>query len=99
MTDQGLVPDPEAIVSEFHTEFDELLAVARGGKGKGMTTIKEMMAMLDGALETVDDLLEEQEAGEDEPGRCAALTKAGNPCKNKTLDGSEFCRVHQPTQA
>ena len=29
LTDQGLVPDPEAIISAFHTEFDELLARAR----------------------------------------------------------------------
>ena len=29
LTDEGLVPDPEAIISAFHTEFDELLARAR----------------------------------------------------------------------
>jgi WS/DGAT/MGAT family acyltransferase len=28
LTDKGLVPDPEAIISAFHTEFDELLARA-----------------------------------------------------------------------
>lgn len=33
ITDEGLVPDPEAIVAEFHTEFDELMAMARGEKG------------------------------------------------------------------
>jgi WS/DGAT/MGAT family acyltransferase len=29
MTDEGLVPDPEAMILAFHTEFDELLARAR----------------------------------------------------------------------
>lgn len=29
--------------------------------------------------------------------RCSALTKAGNLCKNFSLEGSEFCRVHQPS--
>ena len=28
LTDDGLVPDPEAIIHAFHTEFDELLARA-----------------------------------------------------------------------
>jgi WS/DGAT/MGAT family acyltransferase len=102
MTDEGLVPDPEAIVAEFHTEFDELLAMARREKGEEMTTIQEMLVMLDGALETVDTMLEEQEAGDGsvaEQSQCAAVTKAGNPCKNKALPDSEFCRVHQPAES
>ncbi len=28
--------------------------------------------------------------------RCIALTKAGTPCKNYTMPGSPYCRVHQP---
>ena len=28
--------------------------------------------------------------------RCAALTKAGTPCKNYVMPGSAYCRVHQP---
>ncbi len=107
ISDEGLVPDPETIVAEFHTEFDELMATARGGKR--MTTIKEMMAMLDGALATVDTMLEEQAsevAATPEPAaeekeaaakRCGALTKAGNQCKNYALPGSEYCRMHQET--
>jgi WS/DGAT/MGAT family acyltransferase len=98
MTDEGLVPDPETIVSEFHTEFDDLLAMAHGEKEEAMTTIDEMLAVLDGALQTVDAMLDEQEGEEDAkpiPGRCAAVTKSGKPCKNRALEGSEFCRVHQ----
>ncbi|MCA9898538.1 MAG: hypothetical protein H6654_11920 [Ardenticatenaceae bacterium] len=29
------------------------------------------------------------------PTRCAATTKAGNPCKNWAAEGSDYCRVHQ----
>jgi hypothetical protein len=29
MADAGLVPDPEAIVAGFHTEFEELLTQAK----------------------------------------------------------------------
>ena len=29
------------------------------------------------------------------PPRCAAMTKAGKPCKNYAVEGSDFCHVHQ----
>jgi hypothetical protein len=29
------------------------------------------------------------------PTRCAATTKAGKPCKNYAVEGSDFCHVHQ----
>jgi hypothetical protein len=29
------------------------------------------------------------------PTRCAAMTKAGKPCKNYAVEGSDFCHVHQ----
>lgn len=31
-----------------------------------------------------------------EPGRCHAMTKAGQQCRNSSLSGSAYCRVHQP---
>ena len=33
---------------------------------------------------------------EDDPSRCQAMTKSGRRCRNRSLDGSDFCRVHQP---
>lgn len=36
---------------------------------------------------------------EQTPTRCAATTKAGKPCKNWAIDGSDYCRVHQNIQA
>ncbi|MCA9919633.1 MAG: hypothetical protein KC445_16860 [Anaerolineales bacterium] len=29
------------------------------------------------------------------PTRCAATTKAGKPCKNWAMEGSDYCRMHQ----
>lgn len=29
--------------------------------------------------------------------RCSAITKAGSQCKNFALEGSEYCRVHKPS--
>ncbi len=34
-----------------------------------------------------------------EPAHCAALTKSGQPCKNRPLPGSDFCRVHAAASA
>jgi 1-acyl-sn-glycerol-3-phosphate acyltransferase len=38
-------------------------------------------------------------SGNDLHPRCAALTKAGDPCKNYTLADSLFCRAHQAAAA
>lgn len=86
ITDEGLVPDPDAIVAAFQIEFEEL-----------QTAVREAEAASPGAPDAGSDA----EAGEsadrsaEAPRRCQALTKAGKPCKNRALSGSEFCRVHQ----
>ncbi len=36
-------------------------------------------------------------AAADDPDRCQAMTKNGRRCRNRSLDGSTFCRIHQPT--
>lgn len=35
---------------------------------------------------------------DDARSRCSAMTKAGLQCKNYALEGSDFCRVHQPSE-
>lgn len=108
ITDEGLVPDPDAIIADFHVEFDELLAMAQTAEttpqAKEAPNLKELATKLDEAQATVNALLEaeaEAEAGGPEsapmpaPGHCQALTQAGLPCKNRPLPGSSYCRVHQ----
>jgi diacylglycerol O-acyltransferase / wax synthase len=56
ITDAGLLPDPETIISAFEAEFDDLLAAAQGIEE--MPTVGQMSAMLDDALATLDALLE-----------------------------------------
>ncbi|MGB5051576.1 MAG: hypothetical protein WBO46_21700, partial [Caldilineaceae bacterium] len=34
----------------------------------------------------------------DETRPCGALTKAGTPCKNNAVDGSNYCHVHRNYQ-
>ncbi len=97
ITDKGLVPDPDAIIAGFHAEFEALSEAAH--KVEETLSVEEATSMLEKRLDTLDALLEGQTAeaaAADAPERCQALTKAGAPCKNRPLPGSEFCRVHQP---
>lgn len=50
MTDQGLVPDPDAIISEFYAEFDALLEMARDTEGAAK--LGDTLDALDGLLES-----------------------------------------------
>lgn len=98
ITDQGLVPDPETIIANVHDEFHALLALATEGAPRpGLQTVSEA---LDGALETLDELLAQGRAGSGNagpvPSRCQAHTRTGRRCKNRPLSGSDFCRTHQP---
>jgi len=54
-TDQGLVPDPETIVTAFHAEFNELLGLAK--KEETKPDLKMLAARLDKAMERLDVLL------------------------------------------
>jgi diacylglycerol O-acyltransferase len=106
MTDEGLVSDPEEIIAGFQAEFDELLAAAQ--EPEEIERMEEMSRKLDDALAKVDALLEEKAqrasetpkqatttAAEGAPAHCQALTRAGKPCKNRALAGSQYCAVHQ----
>jgi diacylglycerol O-acyltransferase len=99
ITDEGLVPDPETIVEAFHTEFDDLVAMAR--RAAACPTVKTVAAQLDEALASLDALLatnsDEAAEGLASEARCQALTKAGEPCKNRALPGSPYCWRHKQT--
>jgi hypothetical protein len=101
------VPDPETIIDEFQAEFQQLRELTKELESTGTPakpavpadSIAAMTASLDEALQKVTALLEEREGGPDETTQeqvehCQALTKAGQPCKNRPLPGSDYCRVH-----
>ncbi|NIV32198.1 MAG: DUF1298 domain-containing protein, partial [Anaerolineae bacterium] len=50
LVDEGLVPDPGAIVAAFHAEFDTLLDQAQ--ELEETYSAKDLLARLDGALAT-----------------------------------------------
>jgi diacylglycerol O-acyltransferase len=98
ITDEGLVPDPDAIISAFHTEFDELLELAHeeeeiASPDEPAAEPEEEPEFPAPPLDAEGEDSPEEAAGD--PERCQALTRAGAPCKNRPLAGSRFCRVHQ----
>ena len=68
-TDQGLVPDPEELITGFHAEFEALqrstqgLALDRDRAAISEDFVEAMNAALDEAMAKVDALLGGQEAG------------------------------------
>jgi WS/DGAT/MGAT family acyltransferase len=80
MANGKLVPDPEAIVAAFEAEYAALQA-AVGRKAPEPT--EAQTASPNG-----------HEPARVPAGRCQALTRAGQPCKNAALPGSTTCRVH-----
>jgi hypothetical protein len=99
MVDEGLVPDPGIILDGFHAEFELLLDTAR--RKLTTPTGERMASMLDGALDTLDELLASAAAPPtpeifEELELCQSLTRTGRPCKNRPAQGSRYCRWHQP---
>jgi hypothetical protein len=79
-TDAGLVPQPDAIIEGFYEEYEGLMALVRpAAKAEDIPTPSPA---------PVPQLA-------DDPERCQAMTKSGQRCKNRALDGSAYCRLHQ----
>lgn len=60
-TDQGLVPDPETIIELFQAEFDELRSRAQSAPVGRREELKALLAMLEEANQTLDELLARDE--------------------------------------
>lgn len=94
-TDEGLIPDPEAILSSFS---DELEYLKRWGRPTSSATVPQKSAepspSASKSLTPVAPAIpEEQPKSED--GMCQALTRSGKPCKNRAMPGQRTCRVHR----
>jgi WS/DGAT/MGAT family acyltransferase len=104
VTDEGLVPDPDMILKYFEDEFESLFEISKTGKVDIRPLIvdsqkKAPVKSVKSAKEKPSPEKKEPEIApgpDTKPGICKAQTKSGNPCKNKSVAGSEFCRMHQP---
>jgi diacylglycerol O-acyltransferase / wax synthase len=55
LSDRDILPDPENLIAGFHDEFEALLALAL--EVEPPTSVKELSALLDDALATLDELV------------------------------------------
>ncbi|MEZ4591960.1 MAG: wax ester/triacylglycerol synthase family O-acyltransferase [Chloroflexota bacterium] len=85
-TDEGLVPDPDSIMTGFYEEFEALLALVREA---------EAVEAAEAAKTKVAEVKVET-AVAPHPEQCQAMTKNGRQCRNRALDGTQFCHTHQP---
>ncbi|MBK8900490.1 MAG: wax ester/triacylglycerol synthase family O-acyltransferase [Anaerolineaceae bacterium] len=85
-TDVGLVPDPDVIMEGFYAEFDALMNLALEA---------EAVAAAEAAVTGEAEPAGQNGAAAPEPNQCQATTKSGRQCRNRALEGSDFCRVHQ----
>ncbi len=98
ITDAGVIPDPEIITEQFAKEFAVMRemtlhvqaaeAAAQTAEARAATSAKPRAPKAKAA--------EAEETPAPEAAHCAATTRSGQPCKNKPLPGSAYCRVHQP---
>jgi WS/DGAT/MGAT family acyltransferase len=92
-SDEGLMPDPEVLLEGFEDEFNALLDLVQSGKIYDEPLVlhdRYKEAQVGGGADEV-----EPATTDNAPSVCQASTKEGNPCKNKVMKGSEYCKVHQ----
>jgi len=110
-TDEGLVPDPEKMLDGFKDDFYYLLELVKSGKvftkplvindrfldtKTSDQTSDQVSGQLSGQISgQVSVQPSDQALDTSEPLKCAALTRAGKPCKNVAAADSDYCGVHQ----
>jgi len=92
-SDDGLMPDPEVLLEGFEDEFNALLDLVKSGKIDDEPLVLHDRYKEGQTNSSADK--PEQDATDETPAVCQALTRDGNPCKNKALSGSDHCSVHQ----
>jgi diacylglycerol O-acyltransferase / wax synthase len=92
-SDEGLMPDPEVLLEGFEDEFNALLDLVKSGKIDDEPLVLHDRYKEGQTNSSADK--PEQDATDETPAVCQALTRNGNPCKNKALSGSDHCSVHQ----
>ncbi|MFN8476072.1 MAG: wax ester/triacylglycerol synthase family O-acyltransferase [Anaerolineae bacterium] len=112
ITDAGVIPDPEIITEQFTREFAvmrEMTLVEKVAEEAAARAAEERAAAAAAAGTAPEPSAaparprtrkSSAKAAVETPSpaaeHCAATTKAGQPCKNKAIAGSPYCRVHQP---
>lgn len=98
-TDAGLVPDPEVIISAFHEEFSEMMALVQMVRGDGQAMAAGGEPSLQEAIAALRQATEALMVPAPQVTRCRATTRTGKRCRNRAQDDSGYCHVHQKNVA
>lgn len=79
-TDAGLIPDPDQIIAAFDDEIAHLKAWITPGEMPQRAARSKHPAEVKAV----------------EVRRCHGHTRTSQPCKNRALPNSDYCRLHQP---
>lgn len=79
-TDAGLIPNPDAIIEGFYTEFDALLNL--------------VVQVESDTRSAAPQAVKPEPPAQEDPDRCHAVTQNGRRCRNRSLDNSNYCRIH-----
>jgi WS/DGAT/MGAT family acyltransferase len=86
-TDAGLIPNPDEIVDGFYESFDALLEL--------VTQVEEDKADAQDKTPPPQPAAPEAAPVQEDPDRCRAVTQNGRRCRNRSLENSDYCRLHQ----
>jgi WS/DGAT/MGAT family acyltransferase len=95
-TDAGLVPDPESIIADFLSEFDELMELVRivqADEAQAVAAPPPPPPLFEPATNGSGAPVERLQPI---PERCQAISKkSGRQCKNMARPGALYCATHQ----
>lgn len=104
-SDKGLMPDPETLLDGFEDEFNYLIDIVQSGKINEAPLVlhdrfeeKKSKSKQARATAQKDDQVDPKVLDEKSDRQCRANTKAGKQCRNKAVQGSSYCRIHQQYQ-
>lgn len=94
-TDEGLVPDPETIVTAFHEEFEEMWNLVQTARQLEQEEESAALPLRD-AIVGLREATEALEAAPPKVTRCRGTTRSGDRCRNRARAGSNYCHLHGP---
>jgi WS/DGAT/MGAT family acyltransferase len=99
-SDKGLMPDPEILLEGFEEEFNYLIDIVQSGKiYEAPLVLHDRFAeKKETTRKPVEKKLESNTGTETPPVQCEAYTKAGKKCRNKAVQETAFCSLHQQYQ-
>ncbi|MDJ0816212.1 MAG: wax ester/triacylglycerol synthase family O-acyltransferase [Desulfobacterales bacterium] len=94
-SDEGLMPDPEALLEGFEEDFNQLLGLVQSGKIYDEPLVLHDRYQEAQSTDNSKGQKKSSQAHAKGPTQCKAATKKGSRCKRRALPGSGYCGSHK----